>query len=148
MTDTDTINTAYDRYQQTSKQANEVTKAAIFDALADEGIEKVAISFDGEGDSGQMESPTAYRDGGQVEIPGIPVTLHVVQWGSDSVGASTVLITEAILTLCYALLSDQQGGWENNDGAYGDFTFHVGERRIELEFWARYTDSTLFSYTF
>ena len=38
------------------------------------------------------------------------------------------------------ILEQEQGGWENNDGAFGEFTFDVAERTIELEFNGRFTD--------
>ncbi len=31
-------------------------------------------------------------------------------------------------------------GWENNDGAYGEFTLNVEQRTITLEFNGRYSD--------
>ncbi len=32
-------------------------------------------------------------------------------------------------------------GWENSDGAHGDFTFDVGERTITLDYNERYMQS-------
>jgi hypothetical protein len=148
MADVDEIKTAYDRYLAASKEANALTKAAVFDVLVDEGIDRVIVNFDGEGDSGQIESITAYQQDAEVEIPATSLTHHQVQWGSDSIVAATSPVHDAIEGLCYAFLSEEQGGWENNDGAYGDFTFHVSDRRIELDFRARYTDTTSYSYTF
>jgi hypothetical protein len=36
---------------------------------------------------------------------------------------------------------DTHCGWENNDGAYGDFIFDVAKRTITLDFNERYTAS-------
>jgi hypothetical protein len=148
MADADELLTAYDRYQVASKKADELTKTAVFDALAAALIDQVNINFDGAGDSGQIESILAYQKSERVEIPATSVTHHQVPWGSDSIVAATNSVRDAIEGLCYAFLSEEQGGWENNDGAYGDFTFHVSDRRIELDFYARYTDSTYYSHTF
>jgi hypothetical protein len=38
---------------------------------------------------------------------------------------------EAIDTLCYDYLEGSHGGWENNDGAFGEFHFDVDQRRVD-----------------
>ena len=38
------------------------------------------------------------------------------------------------------ILEQTHGGWENNDGAYGEFTFDVAERTIKLDFNERISD--------
>ena len=148
MADTDDFAKSYQHYQEALKKVNELNKGAVFDVLADEGIERVTITFDGEGDSGQIEELVAYKDGQPVEMPVVSLTLHSVEWGSDTVTTALSALSEAIEKLCYGFLGQEHGGWENNDGAYGDFIFTVAERRIELEFNSRFVDSTLHSYTF
>ena len=37
-------------------------------------------------------------------------------------------------------LADEHGGWENDDGAYGTFTFNIAARTIAMEFNGRFTD--------
>jgi hypothetical protein len=61
------------------------------------------------------------------------------QWGANT-RRSDQPLRDAIETLCYDYLEQEHGGWENNDGAYGEFQFDVAERTIELEFSSRYTD--------
>ena len=46
------------------------------------------------------------------------------------------------------LSSDLHGGWENNDGAYGEFCFDASARCIHLEFNERFTSSELFTHDF
>lgn len=41
---------------------------------------------------------------------------------------------EAIERLAYDFLEETHGGWENNEGAYGDFLFDVTERTITLNY--------------
>ena len=36
--------------------------------------------------------------------------------------------------LAYDFLEEVHDGWENEDGAYGEFVFDVGERTIRLEY--------------
>ena len=46
------------------------------------------------------------------------------------------------------VLSDTHGGWENNDGAYGEFCFDASARTIHLEFNERFTSSELYTHDF
>ena len=48
---------------------------------------------------------------------------------------------EAIETLVYKVLNQIYGGWENNDGAYGEYTFDVTERTITLDYNERHMES-------
>lgn len=48
----------------------------------------------------------------------------------------------------YDFLSDTYGGWENNDGAYGEFCFDAAARTIHLEFNERFTSSELYTHDF
>jgi hypothetical protein len=54
----------------------------------------------------------------------------------------------ALETICYDFLEQEHGGWENNDGAFGEFTFNVAERTVELEFHGRYMDISTSTHTF
>ena len=47
-----------------------LNKAALFDALAAEGITSVVVTFDGSGDSGQIEEITAFS--GENELSDLP----------------------------------------------------------------------------
>ena len=55
---------------------------------------------------------------------------------------------DVVEQLAYDFLSDTHGGWENNDGAYGEFCFDAGARCIHLEFNERFTSSELFTHEF
>ena len=57
-------------------------------------------------------------------------------------------LSDAIETLVYAFLEQSHSGWEDNDGAYGDFTFDVGNRTITLDYNERYTESDYSCHTF
>jgi hypothetical protein len=145
MTDTADIAAAYQNHQKAVAQANVVNKRVVFDALVAAGIATVNVEFDGEGDSGQIQGIAA---DGSAEVPHIPVELQQAAWGTGKVDSTQTTLRDAIERLCYDYLEQQQGGWENNDGAFGEFIFSVAERKIELEFNARFSDSTLFNYSF
>src|SRR5580700_5601876 len=73
------------------------------------GVARVDISYDGCGDSGQIED-VRYFDANRktMELPG------------------TLTITEdALRELFYDLLETRHAGWENNDGAFGEFEWDL-----------------------
>ena len=43
--------------------------------------------------------------------------------------------------MAYRFLDQTHDGWENDDGAYGEFTFDVAERSITLEYNERYIET-------
>jgi hypothetical protein len=146
--DFDVIEAAIVRHRKAVTAANEHNKPVVFDILAAAGITSVTVEFDGEGDSGQIESVIACAGEARVELPKTPITFQDVSWNSDTVTDRTEPLPEAIETLCYDYLEQEHGGWENNDGAFGTFTFDVAARTIELEFNGRYTDISTHSYSF
>jgi hypothetical protein len=148
MSDTDDFRASYKNHQKAVAEANVINKGAVFDALVAAGVTSVSVEFDGEGDSGQIGTITASAGETPVTLPANPVTLRQSSWNSDKIATQVTTLYEAIETLCYDYLEQQQDGWENNDGAFGEFTFNVAERSIELEFNSRFSDSTLFNYSF
>ena len=143
MADTDTFETRYKDYQKKLRLTNEENKRVLFDALEKAGIVLVTVTFDGEGDSGQIENidfePAIVLDNSTIDI-------SEFSFGSELSTKMTQSVSEAVETVCYGLLSQDNGGWENNDGAYGQFTFNVAERTIDLDFNARFTSSECYSY--
>ena len=123
-------------------------KALVFDALAAAGITIVTVSFDGYGDSGQIESIEAQADGKVVDLPQADLEINAPIWGKREPERQMISVTDAIERLVYDFLSEAHGGWENNEGAYGEFTFDVGERTISLDYNERYTSTEHHSYEF
>jgi hypothetical protein len=123
-------------------------KTALFDALAAAGITLVTVTFDGSGDSGQIEDITAQSDDRTVDLPQGEITIATVAWGTDKVTAISMGVEAAIEQLAYDFLSETHGGWENNDGAYGEFSFDVAARTITLDYNERYTATEFYSHEF
>lgn len=111
---------------------------AMFGALAAAGITAVVVNFDGYGDSGQVESIDASNAEGEVVLPDAAIEIGSPGEG-NAVQHVAMPLREAIEELAYDLLRDTHVGWENNDGAYGDFTFDVTARTISLDHNERYT---------
>ncbi|MDA8232170.1 MAG: hypothetical protein M0006_12605 [Magnetospirillum sp.] len=123
-------------------------KAALFDALTATGVTLVVVSFDGYGDSGQIENIEVKSADGIAAMPEDKIEIASVVWGQPEPDRSTVSIADAIECLVYDLLNDTHYGWENNDGAYGDFTFDVAKRTITLDYNERYTASEYSQHVF
>lgn len=112
--------------------------AALFDVLAAAGITTVTVTFDGYGDSGQIESIDASNGGGATPLP--PCEIALVEPGDgDAIEHVPTPIEQAIEELAYDLLRDAHAGWENNDGAFGEFSLNVAARTISLDHNERYT---------
>jgi hypothetical protein len=109
-------------------------KAAVFDALALAGITRVEVTFDGYADSGQIEDVAAKAGDRDVALPAISVELARAEWGSSDIVRTTHPMPQAIEQLAYDFLRETHIGWENNEGAYGDFYFDVAERTITLNY--------------
>jgi hypothetical protein len=149
--DFNTFMAAYEKDRKAREKTNLANQYAIIDALDQAGIALVTVTFDGEGDSGQIEDIKAFAhveaDTGTGTDPR-PLPNKPVKYCEQSFRdhKSTKLmadksLAEAIEDLCYALLEQKHCGWENNEGAFGEFTFEVEERRVRLEFDARFTDT-------
>ena len=119
----------------------ETNKAALFDALAIAGIAHVVVSFDGYGDSGQIESVEAKAVGEIVPLPTTAIAIGVAVWGQAEPETRSMTLDEAVEHLAYDFLEETHSGWEDGDGAYGDFTFDVAKRSIMLDYNDRYTAS-------
>ena len=120
-------------------------KPALFAALKSHGIIRVTAVFDGCGDSGQIDEMTAFNAEGPTELP--EADLHLTEIGPELNGeGQTQTLSDAIETLAYDLLETHHGGWEINDGAYGEFVFDVEAQSISLEFNERYTATNLFEH--
>jgi hypothetical protein len=146
MNDFDTVAAAYERHTKAVGEANGRNKNAVFDALAAAALTSVTVEFDGEGDSGQIEAVTACAGEAHVTLAATPVTIHHASWQAEGLTTAETPLSEAIETLCYGYLEQYQGGWENNDGAFGSFAFDVAGRTIALDFNGRFTDVATHNY--
>jgi hypothetical protein len=92
--------------------------------LQDAGVCRVHIIYDGCGDSGCIDT-VDYTDG-----VGKPVT-----------GVEIEKLTEAqVLDLFYDLTQARHPGWENNDGAFGEFEWNLSVDSLLHTHSDRYTE--------
>ena len=116
-------------------------KTALLDALAAAGISSVVVTFDGSGDSGQIEGVDARIGDTATELPATAVEITSPLWEGAGLETRTLPLAEAIEQLAYDLLEETHDGWENNDGAFGEFTFDVAEGVIRLDHNERFETS-------
>lgn len=116
----------------------------LFDTLQETRVASIEVTFDGCGDSGQIESVT-YEDhrGKELSEPkslvkgSAKTSYH--QWDEKTkkmvkTEATEGNVREIIEEVCYDKLAASHGGWEINGGSYGTFAFDVLNRQIELDF--------------
>ena len=128
------------------KKADQVKHNAklLFDTLQETRVASIEVTFDGCGDSGQIESIT-YEDHREKEVsePKLVVkgsfTGKHHEWDDKKksfveVGGGEGKVREIVEQVCYDKLAASHGGWEINGGSYGTFHFDVLNRQIELEF--------------
>ncbi len=125
-----------------------LNKAALLNALALAGVTRVVVSFDGYGDSGQIENLEAQAGDDAVTMPGEVIEIAEAVWDQAEPKRSTISIAQAVESLAYDVLEKTHCGWENNDGAYGDIVFDVEEETITLDYNERYTASENYTHTF
>ncbi|MDD2878320.1 MAG: hypothetical protein PHT60_14090 [Acidiphilium sp.] len=140
-------------------------KPILFNALKAAGITRVTVNFDGSGDSGQIESVEA-RDGANnpMELPAETITYPSAvmepRYESCSATASgqrfvgyevhevekTAPLQDVIEEIFWDFIGAKHGGWENNDGGFGECHFNVDEGVIRLEMNERYTETSYYEH--
>ncbi len=128
-------------HERRDAELRAVNKTAVFDALAAAGITIVVIAFDGYGDSGQIENVEAKAGEALVALPSGKVEIASAVWDQAELDRTAMTVYDAIERLVFDFLVMTHDGWENSDGAYGDFTFDVAERTITLDYNERYMQS-------
>ena len=133
---TDTTNTSSAAPAEDIRARN---NQILFAALAEAGIHRVTVEYDGSGDSGQIDTIETWNaDNDRMPLPLEPR----IQFASENPGSlpAEYNLDAAIETIAWDYLYDLHCGWENNDGAYGTFVFDVPARTLTLEHNERYTE--------
>lgn len=138
----------YSRYQRQEQRRRKLaadlrisTKAKLFDALEAADIASVTVTFDGQGDSGQIEDISPFCKANKPrKLPRRHLAIQTANHDGSSADEETLTVEQVLEHLCYDLLEDDQGGWEINEGAFGEFVFDVTDRSLTLTFNARFSD--------
>ena len=135
-------------HERRDAELRAVNKTAVFDALAAAGITIVVVAFDGYGDSGQIENVEAKAGDEIVALPSVEVEIASAVWDQTEPERTAMTLHDAIERLVFDFLGMTHDGWENSDGAYGDFTFDVADRTITLDYNERYMESEYSQHVF
>lgn len=95
-------------YQPLDAGQHSANKAVLFAALAAAGISQVLVTFDGYGDSGQIESVDARAGDDAIDLPAATVGFQQ-KYGSASLSASDA-----------QLVGDARARWQNTVGGLQD----------------------------
>jgi hypothetical protein len=135
-------------HERRDAELRPINKTAVFDALAAAEITIVVVAFDGYGDSGQIENVEAKAGEDLVALPSGEVEIASAVWDQADPKRTVMTVHDAIERLIFDFLAMTHDGWENSDGAYGDFTFDVAERTITLDYNERYMQSEYSQHVF
>lgn len=130
-------------------------RALLLAKLRELGITGVVADYDGSGDSGQVEGIAFFKgafnpeadtmglmgeaitDAETAEVK-IRVPSSDQHWDKESRqwvktrGETDTAIATVMERICYMVLSSKHGGWENNEGAFGQFVWDVGTDALNL----------------
>ena len=100
-----------------------VPTADLLAALAAAGLGAVVVSYDGSGDSGDVDWVRGHRPGADPndfydEAEGVPLAVDLARAAGDAV---------------MGLLNDRRGGWETDCGAAGRGVLEVATGRVAFE---------------
>jgi len=119
-------------YARIASEALTLNKAAVFDALAGARITTVIVTFDGYGDSGQIERIDVRAGDDASTLPAVEIETASAHWGGARIDRQLRPVRGAIETLVHDALSENHGGYATNEGSCSTFTFDVPERTITL----------------
>lgn len=131
------MNNYLEQIERERKEA-ESNRHKLISFLRQHGVDAVDVVFDGYGDSGNIERPSYISkspfDGTQ-QVPG--TAFEAREWSADGTSKVTSrdkTVDEMVEDLCYALLGTEHGGWEINEGSFGDFRIDVKDDSIALTY--------------
>lgn len=100
------------------------------EALTNKKISVVKINFDGSGDSGQIEY-MVFLDEKEKNVPVEDVYFKYVDFEKLPQPKS---VTDFLEDLVYDSLSEHYGGWEINDGSFGEIEFDATTGNMKIDF--------------
>ena len=109
-------------------QDKELNIKVLFASLAEKGVVKVAIGFDGSGDSGSIEDNISYY----VENDDSELIL------SEDISSQ---VDDQLIELGYHILDRYYGyDWYNNEGGYGTININIKDQNWDIEGFQRISD--------
>ena len=137
----------YAAWEAAAAQLVPENRQRLFAFLGSAPITRVIVTFDGEGDSGQIEDVQPYDGDTLVDLPKGELAFLDLPYGEAQPKQRKFSAGQALEYLAYDLLQQEHAGWENSDGAYGEFTFDVTAGTITLDYNERFMSSEHHQYS-
>jgi len=125
----------------------ELNKAALAEVIKPFGLTRIEAEFSGGGDSGQIDEVRYFAGEKQLDDVGTLKNKVVQQAQINDTSTwcdakkdwvtttKSPTIEELVEQICYDLLEANHGGWEINEGSFGEFVFNFGKgNEIDLTF--------------
>jgi hypothetical protein len=125
------------RYFKEQKQKADAARRTLIRELRSAGVERVEVDFDGYGDSGSIEGIAFTPSVKNIEEKEVPDTaFEFTEWRNDKPKKvkRNKTIRELIDDVCYGILGTEHGGWEINEGSFGNFVFRVDDDKVLVTF--------------
>lgn len=125
----------------------ELNKSALVEAIKPIGLTRIEVDFNGGGDSGQVDGVRYFK--GKKELGDLETVKRTLVQQAKINDSTTYCETkkewvtttkcptigELVEQICYDLLAANHGGWEINEGSFGEFVFSFGKsNKIDLTF--------------
>jgi hypothetical protein len=131
----------------------QLNKHILFDVLDAHGVDSVEVTFDGSGDSGSITDISFFDDSVDVSPTPDEIMAKIVEGAkvlvstgfsssgfTENFSETPITVRELIESITYDGLKAKHEGWENNDGAYGEFNFDCDSRNVTMEYYERSTE--------
>lgn len=125
-------------------------RTALFDWMGQAGVAHIAASFDGCGDSGQVDEINCSDASRQptLNVPDLQTVMVSVRYKQQRYDTEqrkfmdfdmeTISVSALIEELVYHFLELEWDGWEINEGSYGDVRFELATTKIVIDISQRY----------
>jgi hypothetical protein len=131
-----------DRRTALAEALRPANKVALFEPLTLSNVATVNVTFDGAGDSGQIEAIEYLgADGWPLEPNEFFVSLATPSEDGLTAEHNVHNLRDAVEAFVYDCLEQTHAGWEIDAGAYGTFKFDVAAGTIRLDFHERFEAS-------
>ena len=122
-------------------------RSRISKALKRLGATHVVVSYSGSGDSGQIDEVEIRKGDSTLEPTKSALSLcSTSKWDSENsrwienMKTKRKPLKEALEDFAYDWIESEYAGWENNDGASGEFTINVASDEFRLSHTYYYTE--------
>ena len=137
------ISEAINKRKQEKKEKVKVAREFLMRLLLMHNVKEVVVGFDGSCDSGSIER---FEYQGVKEIKGDEIVLGTLKTKTEWCNKKQEFVTstkestlnDMVEEVCYDLLEISHGGWEINEGSYGEFLIEPKEDKISLTFNRRF----------